>query len=440
MRAAFLFLTSAIVGSCDDATALMLPDTESPTVPTSLVATALSGSEVEVVWDASTDNVAVTDYVVLRDGVELATVGVTQYTDLGVSPATTYSYTVMAEDAAGNRSSPSLAAVVTTPQSVVVFPGGQWEVRSPSELGMDGSKLDEFAASVGGRGIVVKDGYVVRTWGSVSRKEDWASAGKPVISTLLLFAIQEGLIPSVDGLIGNWGWDLSPKDESMTFYHLANMISGYARPEPPGEAWAYNDYAIRLYGLTMQNVFDTSLDEAAQLRLAPLQLEDGSLFGSRGGLGIYTSVRDFARVGWLWLNKGNWNGSQLLPHSYFDAYMRPLVPPDLPRTSSASADDYLGIGTYGGGSNQLEEGPGIYGFNWWFNEEAGGSGNLTWPDAPADAFQAAGGEETHIITIIPSLKMVVAAIGYWGSFVPGDPGSGSNQNLKLLREASAGVP
>jgi CubicO group peptidase (beta-lactamase class C family) len=284
----------------------------------------------------------------------------------------------------------------------------------------------------------VKDGYVVKTWGSVSAKGDWASAAKPVISTLLFFAIEEGLIPSVDDLISNWGWDLSTKDETMTFYHLANMISGYARPEPPGEAWAYNDYAIRLYGLTMQGVFDTTLDEATQLRLAPLQFEDGSLFGSRNGLGLYTSVRDFARIGWLWLNKGHWNGSQLLPRSYFDAYMKPLVPPDLPRTSPASTDDYLGIGTYGGGSDQFREGPGIYGFNWWFNEEVGGSGNMIWPDAPADAFAADGG--TEVVMVIPSLNMVVAAVGDWGLWDPGNPNAGMNQNLRLLKEAVGVVP
>jgi len=61
-----------------------------------------------------------------------------------------------------------------------------------------------------------------------------------------------------------------------------------------------------------------------------------------------------------------------------------------------------------------------------------------WPDAPADVFQAAGG--TEIVMILPSLNMVVAAIGNWGSFDPGNPNSGMNQNLKLLKEASAGVP
>ena len=97
------------------------------------------------------------------------------------------------------------------------------------------------------------------------------------------------------------------------------------------------------------------------------------------------SVRDFARVAWFWLNRGNWNGKQLLPRSYFDDNMRPQVPKDLPVSIEAKTNDYLHIGTYGGESSHFSKsGPGIYGFNWWFN----GTGShhadaLTWPDAPA---------------------------------------------------------
>jgi CubicO group peptidase (beta-lactamase class C family) len=220
----------------------------------------------------------------------------------------------------------------------------------------------------------------------------------------------------------------------MTFRHLANMVSGYARVEPPGTAWAYNDYAFKLYALTMQDVFQQTLDEAALQRFAPLQFEDGSLFTSREGLGISTTPRDFARIGLFWLNRGNWNGSQLLPQSYFDNYMKPGVPNDLPG-SSAETSDYLGIGTHGGDTDQMPYGPGIYGFNWWFNAEVGTSGQLTWPDAPPDTFQANGHWGEEVVTIIPSLRMIVAARGYWGSFVPGDASTGMNQVLKLLVES-----
>jgi CubicO group peptidase (beta-lactamase class C family) len=318
------------------------------------------------------------------------------------------------------------------------FPGAAWEFKTPAEVGLDPAKLDEFAGNVGGVGVIVKDGYIVKAWGNQTAKSDWASASKPVISTLLFFAMQEGKVPSVDAPVKDWGWELIPKDQGLTFRHLANMTSGYALPEAPGTAWGYNDYGTMLYAKTLaERVFDEGSMNAAALqaqRLGALQFEDGSLFSARKGFGISTTARDFARIGWFWLNKGNWNGEQLLPNSFFDSYMTPDVPIDLPRTAGGT-NDYLSIGSFGGGTNQTSHGPGIYGFGWWFNDVVPDSGNLAWPDAPADTIQANGHWGKEVLTIIPSLGMVVAARGNWGSFDPGNASAGMNQNLKLLKEA-----
>jgi chitodextrinase len=90
-------------------------DTQAPTAPTDLVASASNGS-VGLTWTAASDDVGVTGYRILRDNTSIDTVGpVTSYTDTTVQPSTTYSYTVVAFDAAGNTSSPSAPAVVTTP-------------------------------------------------------------------------------------------------------------------------------------------------------------------------------------------------------------------------------------------------------------------------------------------------------------------------------------
>src|SRR5690606_38237056 len=80
-------------------------DTTPPSVPSNVVATAVSATEIGVSWSASTDNVGVTGYDVFRDGVLRATVGTTTFSDTGLSPSTTYAYTVRARDAAGNVSS-----------------------------------------------------------------------------------------------------------------------------------------------------------------------------------------------------------------------------------------------------------------------------------------------------------------------------------------------
>jgi hypothetical protein len=89
------------------------PDTTPPTAPTNLTATA-AGTQVNLTWTASTDNVGIAGYDVLRDGALIGTATSTGYTDTTVSPSTTYTYTVRARDAAGNVSSPSNAATVTT--------------------------------------------------------------------------------------------------------------------------------------------------------------------------------------------------------------------------------------------------------------------------------------------------------------------------------------
>jgi chitodextrinase len=92
-------------------------DTQPPTTPTGLVATALSTSQIKLDWNPATDNVGVTGYRVYRNGgsTPIATVtSGTSYTDSGLAPATTHSYTVAAFDGAGNQSLPSALASATT--------------------------------------------------------------------------------------------------------------------------------------------------------------------------------------------------------------------------------------------------------------------------------------------------------------------------------------
>src|SRR6266513_1458036 len=91
------------------------PDTPPPSVPTGLTANAVSSSQINLSWTASSDNVGVSGYRVYRGGIQIATPGTTSFTDTGVSPSTTYSYTVAAYDAAGNLSAQSSPASATTP-------------------------------------------------------------------------------------------------------------------------------------------------------------------------------------------------------------------------------------------------------------------------------------------------------------------------------------
>jgi len=104
------------------------PDTTPPTVPTGLTGTAVSSSQIDLSWTASTDNVGVTGYNVYRAGTQVGTSTSTTYQDTGLSASTTYSYTVAAFDAAGNTSAQSASASATTSAT---SPGGG----IPSALG-----------------------------------------------------------------------------------------------------------------------------------------------------------------------------------------------------------------------------------------------------------------------------------------------------------------
>jgi hypothetical protein len=95
-------------------------DTQAPSAPTNLTATAPSSTRADLSWGASTDNIGVTGYEIFRSGAPLTTVTGTGYADTTVSPGTTYTYQVRARDAAGNRSAFSNSANVTTPASTTL--------------------------------------------------------------------------------------------------------------------------------------------------------------------------------------------------------------------------------------------------------------------------------------------------------------------------------
>jgi hypothetical protein len=87
-------------------------DTSAPSMPTNLAGTAASSTAIRLTWTASTDNVGVTGYRIYRDSTQVGTAASATYTDIGLTTGTTYSYRVVAVDAAGNISSFSAAASV----------------------------------------------------------------------------------------------------------------------------------------------------------------------------------------------------------------------------------------------------------------------------------------------------------------------------------------
>ena len=97
-------------------------DTTPPSVPTGLTATAVSGNEVDLTWNESTDDSGVAGYTIYRDGKAIATVNGTTLTfkDMNAVSRTRYQYTVDAFDEAENHSDMSAPASLTTPGALTL--------------------------------------------------------------------------------------------------------------------------------------------------------------------------------------------------------------------------------------------------------------------------------------------------------------------------------
>ena len=152
------------------------PDRDAPSTPTGLTVSAVSPSQINLAWTASTDNVAVTGYRVYRNGVLLATLGnVGAYQSTGLSASTTYSYTVQALDAAGNASAQSTAAIVTTPATLDTVapstPSGLVATAvSASRINLSWSASTDNVAVTGYR--VFQNGALLISLGNVTAYQD----------------------------------------------------------------------------------------------------------------------------------------------------------------------------------------------------------------------------------------------------------------------------
>jgi len=179
------------------------------------------------------------------------------------------------------------------------------------------------------------------------------SMAKSVTSILLGCAIAEGLIPSVNEPITNYIPELQKKGfEKVTILHLLQMTSGikfnesYVNPfghaaafyygknlrkqlgklklaHEPGKKFNYVSGDTQLLGLVLERALKgKSLTQYLQEKLwTPLGMEydaSWSLDQEKEGMEktfccLNARARDYAKIGRLYLNKGNWNGQQLVP-------------------------------------------------------------------------------------------------------------------------------
>ncbi|MHC4087473.1 MAG: serine hydrolase domain-containing protein, partial [Planctomycetota bacterium] len=234
-----------------------------------------------------------------------------------------------------------------------VYPQKQWEVKKPDEVGLDEHKLKAISDYGGGYGCVVRNGYMIYTWGDASRRKDVASAVKPLYTHFLLKAVDEGKLKSFEESVAEFeprlnslNKSLDFKDRKITWRHLCNQISCYGVQEPSGQAFDYSDYNmalffdalfLKVYGATWKTV-DT--DVLHHQLTDVLQCQDNPTFmafgtGNRPGR-LAISPRDFARFGLLYLRKGEWKGKQLISAEHASMAVTNPVSTTIPRTKGKS--------------------------------------------------------------------------------------------------------
>jgi chitodextrinase len=167
-------------------------DTAPPSVPASLAGTSTS-STVALTWGASSDNVGVASYRVRRNGTTVGTVSGTSFSDSGLSASTTYSYTVSAVDAAGNRSAESASRQVTTAAAASPPPGGADKTQPTAPSNLAGSATSNsvtltWTAATDNVGVVKyniwRSGYAAGSTTGTSFTQTGLSAGQPYSYTV----------------------------------------------------------------------------------------------------------------------------------------------------------------------------------------------------------------------------------------------------------------
>ena len=219
------------------------PDVVAPSTPGGLTAPTLSATRVVVAWTPSTDNVGVTGYDVLRDGVVVGSPTTATYTDNAVAGGQSYSYTVRAHDLAGNVSPESVGLAVATPNATDLTPPSvpqnlRTVTRSTTQLTL---AWDASNDNVGVTGYVVsRDGVDLPTTSLTTLTDTLLAPGATYTYT----------VRALDAALNISG----PSSALPVTTHLPVETTFAA-----GSVWKYTDDGIDLGTAWKELAFDDSL-------------------------------------------------------------------------------------------------------------------------------------------------------------------------------------
>jgi CubicO group peptidase (beta-lactamase class C family) len=275
----------------------------------------------------------------------------------------------------------------------------QWPEGKPEDFGIETAWLDEAADSIqrstGNRYgmVVVRKGTLLyeKYWeGGPDDKHIIYSCTKSWGSSLIGIAVTQGLLSVTDEIRKYVPMPAQGVSQGATVEHV---LTQSAHTDPPGQSFQYNSgYLLNTApevlavaaNMTAHEFFDRYLAKPLGLAMTWPECPAGGCAGTRYPEGFIqfgnqppeapneelplSSVRDQAKLGWLWANNGKWGDEQLIDPSYIAAGSKP-----------------------GAGFRNM------YGYLLWLEN--------------AEQFGAIGGVGNCYVNIMPSKQLVIAVMG-----------------------------
>jgi CubicO group peptidase (beta-lactamase class C family) len=320
-----------------------------------------------------------------------------------------------------------------------VDPDRGWLRAAPGDVGMAAAPLAEaqaYAQRADGVGLISRYGRVVHSWGNIDQRFDVKSTTKSIGAIALALALDDNLVrldERAATYVPNFALNPSSNDpaqaQSITLLQLATHTAGFEKRagygrllDPPGTAWRYSDGGLNWLADTLTTVYRQDLEQLFKTRVYPVlginERDDIQWRDMADGLrrlprplnvehrefaaGMIANVNALARVGLLYLRRGEWAGGQrVFGASFVDLARTPRA--EIATTQLREPEDYPD-------ANHR------YGVLWWTNA----TGAL--PNVPRDAYWAWGLGDS-LIVVIPSLDLVIARAG---------PSHGASPNQRVF--------
>ena len=302
--------------------------------------------------------------------------------------------------------------------SAAVYPGAAWErIDDPASVGWSRVGLDSVRArlatmpSTGFMAVV--GGRVLMQYGDVEAVSYLASVRKSVLSMLYGNYVANGTV-RLDETLAELGIDdhggLTAAERQATVRDLLSARSGVyhvaanggddldsAPPrgsQRPGTYHLYSNWDFNAVGTVFERRTGRSIYDALERDLArPIGMQDfdramhrktgDSTRSVHLAYHMHLSTRDMARVGYLMLREGHWNGWQLVPRAWVRESTRAVTP------VGEMNPAYRRRGPFG------------YGYLWWVWDGPHAAGPYR------GAYTGLGAVGQHI-TVLPALDLVVA--------------------------------